>query len=142
MNEPVLKPIDTDLPETVNVTLGQWNELFDRLGRQDPSLKTRDVFALTGHFRDPDDPDGPLLRANFDSTSCYFVEGMTVNQECDVDSIIAVMPETIPIRNDAKLDYYMLPDVRYTLKDDYHIPGVLVNDRGEEKVRHGRRYQP
>ncbi|EUC54270.1 hypothetical protein RSOL_035330, partial [Rhizoctonia solani AG-3 Rhs1AP] len=134
MVEPVLKPIDTDLPETVNVTLDQWNDLFDRLAAMDATLRERDLFALTGHFRDPDGPPaGPVLRANYDSSSCHIVEGMSMEQECDIDSTIALMFAHIPIRDEAKLDYFMLPDVRYTLNSSYHVPGIEVDDGRERR---------
>lgn len=134
----VLKPIDRDLPEAVNVSLEDWNELYDLLAARDPTNRTRDVFALTARFHDPNSPDDPPMRANFDSSTCRLRPGMDVDQQCDIDSTIALVFDTLPIRDEEKLNLFILPDVRYTLNADYHIPGVVVDEGRAQQVSQGQ----
>ncbi|CUA73436.1 E3 ubiquitin-protein ligase SNT2 [Rhizoctonia solani] len=123
---PALKPIDTNLPEVSDMHLGEWNAIYDHLAEQDPTHQARDVFCFTARCRDPRNPDQPVIRANVDISECRMSVGMEVNQICDVDSTIALIFGTPPIRDEAKFNLFILPDVRYTLNADYHIPGVNI----------------
>ncbi|KAF8747157.1 hypothetical protein RHS01_11422 [Rhizoctonia solani] len=131
MADPVLKPIDK-VPERALINLKKWNKMYNSAAERDLGLRSRNVFAVTSRFEDTKNSD-TMRRGAFDSATCLLEPGMMLEQECNVDSMVTVMPENIPIKNNVNLEYYMLPDIRFTLDSSYHIPGVKVQDRAHER---------
>ncbi|KAF8735624.1 hypothetical protein RHS02_06446, partial [Rhizoctonia solani] len=106
--------------------------MYDSAAERDSGLRSRDVFAVTSWFEDTKNSD-TMRRGAFDSATCLLEPGMMLEQECNVDSMVTVMPENILIKNNVNLEYYMLPDIRFTLSSSYHIPGVKVQDGAHER---------
>ncbi|KAF8676166.1 hypothetical protein RHS04_06569 [Rhizoctonia solani] len=131
MADLVLKPID-EVPERALINLKKWNKMYNSAAERDLGLRSRNVFAVTSRFEDTKNSD-TMRRGAFDSATCLLEPGMMLEQECNVDSMVTVMPENIPIKNNVNLEYYMLPDIRFTLDSSYHIPGVKVQDRAHER---------
>lgn len=121
--------LDADLPPVRNVTLAEWNDEFD--SRSGPIRRAaRDIFALTGRFTDE---DGVEYRARFDVDKCMMDRNMKIHQGSDIDSVIGILPDTLPVKPDANFEYFMCPDVKYTLDSNLHIPGVRVPNQGMEE---------
>ncbi|KAG9085041.1 hypothetical protein FRC06_003758 [Ceratobasidium sp. 370] len=127
-----LKPhIDSNLAPVEPLSIAAWNELFDDLSLK-VDLVERDLFALTGRYFDEEEE--LYRRAALDTDSCKLYRGISVQAECDIDSIIGVITGDFPIANEATFNYFMLPDVRYTLKSNLHVPGVRVHNGDDEEV--------
>ncbi|KAB5589102.1 hypothetical protein CTheo_7464 [Ceratobasidium theobromae] len=117
------KPIDKNLPPLVQVSLDQWLEIWRGLA-QFNRPHDRDIFALMGHFTDPD--TGKRRRAGIDMASYQPSEADVFHQVCDIDSVIGVVLDDFPILPGAILKYYMLQSVTHTLSSDLHIPAIPV----------------
>ncbi|CUA72099.1 hypothetical protein RSOLAG22IIIB_10079 [Rhizoctonia solani] len=124
------KPIDRNLPRLVVVTLARWLEIWYRMD-QAGDTRGRDLFALTGHYTDPD--SGKRRRAKIDLESCRPQPAHTVHQISDIDSVVAKMTGRIPIAPGAVLKYHMILNPSYTLHKDIGIPGVKVVRGGREE---------
>ncbi|KAG8720475.1 hypothetical protein FRC08_000123 [Ceratobasidium sp. 394] len=121
-----LKPhLDCNLAPIEPLSVAAWNELFDDLSTK-VDLVERDLFALTGRYFDEE--DGLNHRAALDTDTCKLYHGISVQAECDIDSVIGIVTGDFPIADEATLNYFMLPDVRYTLKSNLHIPGIHIRD--------------
>lgn len=128
----VFKPqLDDNLPPIRNVTLAEWNAKFN--SRSGPVKRVAcDIFALTGRYTDEDDDDDREYRARFDVNKCKVNPSMKIYQGSDIDSVIGILPDTLPVRPSADFHYYMVPDARFTLDSNLHIPGVHVLNREME----------
>src|SRR4051812_11543963 len=120
----VFKPrIDANLPLIKSTSLHYWNGKFRQLSNPEDQ-NARDLFALTGHYLSANDDTN--YRMGFDVSKCEVRGDMKIEQISDIDSVIGILPDTIPIKRSATLKYYMVPDPRYTLDSNLHIPGVHV----------------
>ncbi|KEP45247.1 hypothetical protein V565_297650, partial [Rhizoctonia solani 123E] len=123
----LLKPaLDENLPEIYAMSLEDWNRMYDLIAAT-RGLIARDIFALTGHFPDPEDqgPNPRMYRAAFDISTCTLPAGMVIRQKCDIDSIIAIILGNLPLKPNFVFDYFMLADIRHTLNSNLHIPGIV-----------------
>jgi hypothetical protein len=134
VRDAVLKPaIDENLPPIVDVTLAQWIGIYDTLSRK-PYLNERDVFALTGHYKDYEEEGEPTYRARLDDDSCRVTREVALTEICDIDSVLGIVRGHFPIQDDATMKYYMLHDSRYTFTSNVHLPPVLLRDGDMEEV--------
>jgi hypothetical protein len=135
----LLKPlIDLNLPPIRVVSLQEWNEIYRWLGSQN-KLEERAVFALTGHFTGP--TDGELYRAKLDILSCRATQRHILHRVNDFDSVIGIVQDQFPIRDNATLFYYPLASPTHTLTSNLHIPDIeLENEEGVLKVWAGAFY--
>jgi hypothetical protein len=117
------KPIDKNLPPLHRLSLGDWIAIWRSLANSNNS-RDRDIFALTGHFTDPD--TGERRRAEIDLSTSRPRDSHVLHQVCDIDSVIGIVLDDLPILPGAIVKYYMLQSVTHTLDADLHIPPVLV----------------
>ncbi|QRV74576.1 ATP-dependent DNA helicase [Ceratobasidium sp. AG-Ba] len=127
-----LKEIDQALPESVDMSLGEWYETWLNLHEQG-SLKERDVFALTGHFVDPRTQEP--RRARLDIKDHVLPDDYVIDQHCDIDSIIGAPLENLPLEEHATLKYFPLPSHFHTLSSSLHIPPINYTDEHGEVQR-------
>ncbi|KAG8728802.1 hypothetical protein FRC10_004563, partial [Ceratobasidium sp. 414] len=120
-----LKAIDRRLPDIEDVSLGQWYDIWHRLHSQG-RLVDRNVFALTGHYTDP--ATGAKRGARLEPGLHALRDSHVVSQFCDIDSIIGLVRERFPIKDDATFKYFMLLSPTHSLTENLHIPPVTYRD--------------
>ncbi|KAG8734344.1 hypothetical protein FRC11_005331 [Ceratobasidium sp. 423] len=126
------KPIDKNLPRMVQVTLDGWLRIWRRLA-ESGNTRDRDTFALTGHYTDP--VTSERCRAQISLESYRPEENAVIRQVSDIDSIIGIMLEDIPLLAGTTIKYFILLSPLHTLKADLHIPPVPVKmEDGSSKV--------
>ncbi|KAG9079473.1 hypothetical protein FRC06_007705, partial [Ceratobasidium sp. 370] len=119
-----LKDIDRELPEITDVSLGQWLEIWQNLHSRG-RLRDRNVFGLTGHYTDSG--TGAKRRARLEPW-LHTLQGHHISQFCDIDSIIGLVYNQFPTKNDATLKYFMLLSPMHALNENLHIPPVTYTD--------------
>jgi hypothetical protein len=128
----LLKAIDKDLPAVMPVSLEEWGNIWLDLGAT-RDLCRRDLFALTGHFTDPE--TGVTRRSTIDFSRHKIRADDHISQVCDIDSMIGIVLDEFPIRPAVTLKYFMLASAVHTLNSNLHIPPVTVPDEnGSEMV--------
>ncbi|KAG9075810.1 hypothetical protein FS749_012480 [Ceratobasidium sp. UAMH 11750] len=65
-------------------------------------------------------------------------EDIVFTQVCDIDSVLIIVDGDFPIHPNAVVQYYMLPDLNYTLTLSLHIPliRVMVNEEHIDAAIH------
>ncbi|KAG8700754.1 hypothetical protein FRC08_004465 [Ceratobasidium sp. 394] len=115
--------LDTNLPDVAVGSLTHWNKEYWRLSKE--SIDKQNTFALTGHFLYP--KTGKVHRFEFDpEMHRRQPEDIVFTQVCDIDSVLIIVDGDFPIHPNAVVQYYMLPDLNYTLTSSLHIPPIRV----------------
>ncbi|KAG8721161.1 hypothetical protein FRC09_008340 [Ceratobasidium sp. 395] len=107
--------IDSNLPPAILHTLSSWINRWIPM-RNSPAGQ---VFALTGQYSE----DGTDYRAAITLNNSGVRNAATITQVCDIDSVIGLAHQTLPLQDDALFDYHVLNDFRFCLTSEIHIPG-------------------
>jgi hypothetical protein len=118
--------IDDNLPPCVPHSLTGFNRRYHSMDDEEAAL----IFALTGHYHDKDTRAKARAELNLANQAVRW--HMNVQQVCDIDSVVGILWNNIPVQDAALFSYHLLNDVRYCLSSDLHIPGWLdPSTRGE-----------
>ncbi|KAG9099810.1 hypothetical protein FRC06_004823 [Ceratobasidium sp. 370] len=60
------------------------------------------------------------------------IDDMVFTQLCNIDLILRIIKHDFPIRPTANVQYYMFPNLSYTLTLHLHLPPVRVPTNGDE----------
>ncbi|KAG8689021.1 hypothetical protein FRC09_012615 [Ceratobasidium sp. 395] len=127
---PILKPVDVNLPVLSDCSLREWIQEVQRLQGGDD--QSRDRYVLTGHYQHHETATDMRARINFEDDRVP--PDATLEQVCDVDSVIVVVKDHFPFVENLSLRYFMLQSHKHTLEDDLHVPEVEVNDEHGEPL--------
>jgi hypothetical protein len=128
----LLKDIDKNLPPIKLVSLAEWGTIWTELANAGND-RERDIFALTGHFVDPE--TGVTHRSKIDFSQQKTRAQDCIGQVCDVDSMIGIVLKDFPIQPAVTLKYFILASALHSLSTNLHIPPIRVaDDDGSEEV--------
>ncbi|KAG9123886.1 hypothetical protein FRC07_013620 [Ceratobasidium sp. 392] len=128
---PELMPVDRNLPPIASGGFEDWISIFDRLAQRNDNNNNRDIFALTGHYFE----GGNRYRAKLDVDPYKMGEDVDLNALCDIDSVLGIVLDDLPIEPQATFLYYMLADARFTLSTDLHLPTIQILNGEELETR-------
>jgi hypothetical protein len=109
--------LDDNLPLCVPHSLTGFNRRYSGIRDEEKAC----IFALTGHYYDEDTKS--MARAEVSFADQAVREHMKVHQVSDIDSVIGILWDNLPVQDAALFNYHLLNDARYCLTSNLHIPG-------------------